>query len=519
MTGSRFKNNFELLLLLLLPVGFVVGPLIAEIIVNTLIIIFLFDTIKNKKLFIFKNRVFIFFLIFYIYLIINLLLSNFIKESFLNIFSYIRFFIFPFAIYSIFEKNIKYIKFAFIFLSITILVVILDGYFQFIFDKNFLGYEKYRPDRISGFFKDDLILGSFLARLMPLFIGLILFFKNDFKLTLLNLIIFLLTFILIFLSGERSAFLTSTLAFLIIILQIKSFFYIRTILSLVSVLLVSILMINNPTIFDRYITQTKNQIFGSSNSNQQVSNLMHNDKNIFLPNYMPMFKTSLNMFKDNKLLGKGPKSYRHLCNDVRFVSYFSDIQYKDNRVLQIKKSWKKPGYLHVEKIYVTEGDIIEIGDKIFSYKFDNDKKIYFYISDKEGKIKKLYKQKKYQLNDIVMDIVPQYSPNLETYYNNACNTHPHNFYIQILAEIGLIGFTFIFGLFLYLLYLLSKNLFFKYFKNKTLFSDSELCILVGFFVVLWPITTNGNFFNNWINLISFYPLGFFIYIYNRKSKK
>ena len=28
---------------------------------------------------------------------------------------------------------------------------------------------------------------------------------------------------------------------------------------------------------------------------------------------------------------------------------------------------------------------------------------------------------------------------------------------------------------------------------------------------LWPITTNGNFFNNWLNLISFYLLGFLLH--------
>ena len=96
---------------------------------------------------------------------------------------------------------------------------------------------------------------------------------------------------------------------------------------------------------------------------------------------------------------------------------------------------------------------------------------------------------------------------------NGCNTHPHNFYIQLLAETGLIGFIFIFSVFIYLLLQIVKNIFFKSFK------DSEICILIGFFVVLWPLTTNGNFFNNWINLISFYPLGFFLYLQNKKEKE
>ena len=83
--------------------------------------------------------------------------------------------------------------------------------------------------------------------------------------------------------------------------------------------------------------------------------------------------------------------------------------------------------------------------------------------------------------------------------------------MQLLAETGLVGFLFIFSLFVYLLYLLIV-------KKKS-FSNSEICILVGFFVTLWPVITNGNFFNNWINLISFYPLGFLLYMLKINNKE
>ncbi len=341
---------------MLLPVGFVVGPLVAELIINILIIIFLYNCSQDKNFYFFKNKIFIFFLFFYLFLMINLLFSNFLKESALNIFSYIRFIIFPFAICDILEKNKKNLKFVFLILSITIFIVVLDGYYQFIFDKNFLGYQKYRIDRISGFFKEDLILGSFLSRLLPLFIGLILFFKEDLKLTSLNLVIFLFAFILILLTGERASFLTASLALLIIIIQIKSYFHLRLILSFVTIFIVSFIMINNPIVSDRYFNQLKNHILGNPNTAEKE----------ILPNYMPMIETSFKMFKENKLLGMGPKSYRYLCDDKRFITYFDNgTVIVDNTVLKINRSWKELRDLYLKKFYVSEGDIIKKMIKYF----------------------------------------------------------------------------------------------------------------------------------------------------------
>ena len=38
-----------------------------------------------------------------------------------------------------------------------------------------------------------------------------------------------------------------------------------------------------------------------------------------LPNYMPMIETSFKMFKENKLLGMGQKSYTYLCYDIFII--------------------------------------------------------------------------------------------------------------------------------------------------------------------------------------------------------
>ena len=282
MTFLKIKKiNFSLIFLSLLPVAFVIGPLIVEIFINSLILIFLYNCVKNNNFYFFKNRIFIFFFIFYLFLIINLLFSDFFLESALNVFSYIRFILFPFAIFAILQKNKKNLKLVFLVLLITIFVVVLDGYYQFIFDKNFFGYEKYRVDRISGFFNDDLILGSYLSRLLPLFIALIIFFKDDKRLTFFSLSVIFITYILIFLTGERAAFLMGSLALLIIAINTRVFFYPKLVILIASVSVVIFFIFYNPTMFDRHITQLKNHILSNS------------EKNLILPNYMPMFQTSL----------------------------------------------------------------------------------------------------------------------------------------------------------------------------------------------------------------------------------
>ena len=70
---------------------------------------------------------------------------------------------------------------------------------------NLLGYEKFNGNRISSFFGDELILGSFLLRFSPfLFIFLILNINQKFNYWLVFILI-IVTDVIIFLTGERSA--------------------------------------------------------------------------------------------------------------------------------------------------------------------------------------------------------------------------------------------------------------------------------------------------------------------------
>jgi O-antigen ligase len=89
------------------------------------------------------------------------------------------------------------------------------------------------------------------------------------------------------------------------------------------------------------------------------------------------------------------------------------------------------------------------------------------------------------------------------YYNFNCSTHPHNYYLQLLAETGLVGFLFA----IYTLGVLILNISRECFTSKkiNLFKRVVYCT---FLVNLWPLFPTGNFFNNWLIVIAIIPLSF-----------
>jgi len=57
------------------------------------------------------------------------------------------------------------------------------------------------------------------------------------------------------------------------------------------------------------------------------------------------------------------------------------------------------------------------------------------------------------------------------------------------------------------------------FKKKRYLSDYQVCLLAGILVTVWPLSPNGNFFNNWLMAIYSLPVGFYLQsIYSNKNR-
>ncbi len=505
------KINFFLFsLLLLFPASLVSGPLIPELIMNIISIFVIIILIQEKKIKLLLNNFFYYYFFFVIYITLNAFFSVYADEIFLKNLFYFRFLLFIFAVYYLFLINHKIINLLYFSLIFVFSILIIDGFTEFFFDKNLFGNMSFRKDRIASLFGTRLVLGSFLAKYFFLILSLFFFVKQEniiFK--YYNLTIIFLAFILIFLTGERTAFISISIGIIIFFICSNFSIYKKILFLLFLISNITLILVNNTTMYDRHIKQTFSQI----NIN------IFEEKNSFFNRfvyYELTFKTAYNAFVKKKVFGHGPKSFRHFCSkkDIEAQSDIKRITRNDSILLNVGKKFRG---LKITKVYVSENNKIFIDDLILSYEHNN--KSYDFRSNKNGFIKIiLIKPGDYVENDhllIGLDISSTDIPPTTSHNINGCTTHPHNVYLQLLSETGIIGTVFILLNFLYLIFILTKFLYKKLFQNTVELSNAKICIIINFIIFLLPMLPSGNIFNNWLNMTILIQISFYLFIFNK----
>lgn len=102
-------------------------------------------------------------------------------------------------------------------------------------------------------------------------------------------------------------------------------------------------------------------------------------------------------------------------------------------------------------------------------------------------------------------------------YLYGCSTHPHNNFLQILSEIGIIGLLFYILAFGYLITNLINNII-KNNKNKN-YNNSLIVknfMIIAILISIQPLFPSSNFFGSYINTFYYIPLG--IYLALEKTK-
>jgi len=94
----------------------------------------------------------------------------------------------------------------------------------------------------------------------------------------------------------------------------------------------------------------------------------------------------------------------------------------------------------------------------------------------------------------------------------SCETHPHNTYIELLSEAGIPAFLLVAGLFILICYLSIKHFVFKLmWDKKGIINDFEVCLLSAILISLWPFSPSGSFFNNWMSIVYYFPVGLLLW--------
>ena len=94
----------------------------------------------------------------------------------------------------------------------------------------------------------------------------------------------------------------------------------------------------------------------------------------------------------------------------------------------------------------------------------------------------------------------------------SCAAHPHSTWIQILTETGIIPFIILIIAFSILVLNTLKFIFYNIKGKKNMINDEKVLLTGAFLITLWPLIPSGNFFNNWLSIIYFFPLGFYLVI-------
>lgn len=102
--------------------------------------------------------------------------------------------------------------------------------------------------------------------------------------------------------------------------------------------------------------------------------------------------------------------------------------------------------------------------------------------------------------------------------NQTCNTHPHNYFIEIMVDTGLIGLFIIYSLF----FLGSLNFVKIFLKNKDKDEENinfKLIFFLIVFIEFFPIKTSGSFFTTSNSILIYFFLAIFLNLASIKLKK
>lgn len=458
------SNNAQIFLLniafFLIPISFVLG----NSFINFNIVIILLYSLLLFKLEIFKinlTKIDVLILIFFTYVIINGILNNFLNFKFPdspdpNIvvkksFLYLRFLLLYFVIRFLVLKNLINFKYLFISFGFCSLLVGGDIIIQFFLGVDLFGYES-TGRRLSGPFGEEKIAGSFIQRFF-IFLpySLILFFKFNNKFYL-NSVLFLIFITITF--GTLLSGNRIPLVLLMISFLILLVFeknFRKNLLAIFFIFIAGFL----------YLAIEQKSVRSSHYQN-------------FVKNSSQIVRYLSNRIKSGEIVGVDER-----CKKIDIEEQNKDLMKECSKYLNVYIKEIESGILTWQENKNFGGGI-----KSFRWNCNNiDRSKMLYFVTKKGKVN--------------------------------CNNHPHNYYLQIAAELGFWGLSIAA---LIIISILTKGI--LYFKNSNS-NEYNIKILMPFFVVfvleIFPLKTTGSFFTTTNATFLFIILSFVVGLINKNK--
>ena len=470
-------------LILVFPFLLVSGPFLPDLVCVLIGLFYIFYLIKERNFEYFKNYKIFFLIIFFFYININSFISFNPLISFGSTLGYGRIILFILGLSYLLNKYPE-IKISFFYFSlICYFLLLFDSTFQFIYGKNIIGFELLNNSRISSFFGDEFIMGSFISRLLPLLLGLSFLLTDHKNIKIIRFFLVFCSLILVIYSGERLA--TAYMFFII-----TFYFYIdfnkKKILAFLIIfgIIFSILPREQNTFVNRIFTHTYNQY-------KETGSVLK-----FSYRHYLHYQTAYKMFLDNIMFGQGVKSFRYLCDKDKFSINKKIVN--DNTLLSNHDAYINLSNDGSSSLLINLVNNLTENKNIITYKIPKKNILEVYVE--EGSFVKK--------GDPII---------AHNEFKDGCNTHPHSLYMQFLSELGLIGFMFIVIVFSFAIYNLIGIGIRKLNNNINSIDKFNAFIYLGIFMNFFPFLPSGNFFNNWMLLIVHIPIGFYMALNQNKK--
>jgi len=330
-----FSEKVLFYLVFCFPIIIPLGSLAINITTALLSVITFFYVLKNFQTLICKNKIIIYIIIFFLFILLNALIQFINFEILFKSFANFRYLFLSLAVFLVLERISYDQKIFYCFINLIVVSLIcLDIFYQFIFYQNILGFLPgmctsdlpIKCLRFSGVFNDELIAGSYLSQIGLLI--LILFINTN----IISRYFFIKSFLLLFLvitillTGERSP-LFIFIFFTLFFFFFKKKFINFLILVIFLIFLIFFLSQKVESINDRYLNSLKNWGWGVISEKETVL------KKISQNHWSLHYYAAIELFFEKPLIGHGPKSFKIKCKNTNIdkdtrdrIHYYRDYR-------------------------------------------------------------------------------------------------------------------------------------------------------------------------------------------------